>query len=79
VLVQAVRLEDRAEARTVRQRSGELLVTDGPFAETREWIAGFAVLECDSREQAVEIASRNPTAYVGRLEVRPVHSSTLDG
>jgi hypothetical protein len=53
-------------------------VTDGPFAETREWIAGFAILECDSMDDALEIAARNPAAYYGRLELRPVHSSTLD-
>jgi hypothetical protein len=76
--VHGVRLLDPPEARTVAQRGGELLVTDGPFAETREWIAGFAIIECDSMEEAVEIAARNPAAFYGRLELRPVHSSTLD-
>jgi hypothetical protein len=76
--VHAVRLLDSPEAKTVARRGGELLVTDGPFAETREWIAGFAILECDSMDDALEIAARNPAAYYGRLELRPVHSSTLD-
>jgi len=76
--VHGVRLLDPPEAKTVAQRGGKLLVTDGPFAETREWIAGFAIIECDSMEDAVEIAGRNPAAYYGRLELRPVHSSTLD-
>jgi len=40
--------------------------------------AGFAIIECDSMEEAVEIAARNPAAFYGRLELRPVHSSTLD-
>ena len=53
-------------------------VTDGPFAETREWIAGFAIVECASMAEALEIAGRNPAAYHGRVEIRPVHSSTLD-
>jgi hypothetical protein len=76
--VQGVRLLDPPEAKMVAQRGGELLVTDGPFAETQEWIAGFAILECGSMDEALEIASRNPAAYYGRLELRPVHSSTLD-
>jgi len=74
----SVRLQAPADAVTVRVRGGKPLVTDGPFAETREWIAGFAILECASQEDAVDIALRNPMAYAGRLEVRPVHSSTLD-
>ena len=63
---------------TVARRAGRPIVTDGPFAETREWIAGFALLECDSLAEAVELAGRNPAASYGRVEVRPVHSSTLD-
>ena len=65
--VHAVRLLDPPEAKMVAQR-----------AETREWIAGFAILECDSMDDALDIAARNPAAYYGRLELRPVHSSTLD-
>ena len=76
--VHGVRLLDPPEAKMVARRGGELLVTDGPFAETREWIAGFAILECASMVEALEIAGRNPAAYYGRLELRPVHSSTLD-
>ncbi len=76
--VHGVRLLDPPGSKTVAQRGGELLVTDGPFAEAREWIAGFAILECESMDDALEIAARNPAAYYGRLEVRPVHSSTLD-
>jgi hypothetical protein len=77
--VQGVRLLDPPEAKMVARRGGELLVTDGPFAETQEWIAGFAIIECDSMDEALEIAGHNPAAYYGRLELRPVHSSTLDG
>jgi hypothetical protein len=77
--VQGVRLLDPPSGRTVARRGGELLVTAGPFAETQEWIAGFALLECDSLAEAVELAGRNPAASYGRVEVRPVHSSTLDG
>ncbi|WP_234983334.1 YciI family protein [Demequina sp. NBRC 110053] len=69
-----VRLDEREAARTVRVRDGATLVTDGPFAETREWIAGFALIEAASLEDAIDLARRNPAAHGGRVEVRPVHS-----
>ena len=56
---------------TLRIRAGEQLLTDGPFAETKEQIAGFDVLECDSLAAAIEIASRHPTARSGTFELRP--------
>jgi hypothetical protein len=69
-----VRLEERETAHTVRVRDGKLLVTDGPFAETKETLAGFALLECETVEEAVELARRNPASHWGRVEIRPVHS-----
>ena len=60
-----------ADATTVRKRGGKVLVTDGPFAETREWIAGFDILECADLDEAIEIASQHPMARFGRLELRP--------
>ena len=68
------RLADRADARTVRLRQGRLLVTDGPFAETKEWIAGFDLLECASLAEAIRIASGHPMARFGRIEVRPLRT-----
>lgn len=65
------RLRPAEDATTVRVRSGELLVTDGPFAESREWIVGFDVLECDDLDEAIEIAAKHPMARSGRLELRP--------
>jgi hypothetical protein len=56
----------------VRKRDGGLVVADGPFAETREQIAGFYVLECGDLDEALEIAARNPAAEFGTVEVRPV-------
>ena len=56
---------------TVRVRDGEVLVSDGPFAETKEQIAGYSVLECSDLGQAIEVASRHPTARFGILEDRP--------
>ncbi len=66
------RLRPVEDATTVRVRDGELLVTDGPFTESKEWIAGFDVLECTDLDEAIEIASRHPMAYTGRLELRPI-------
>jgi hypothetical protein len=59
-------------ARTVRVRSGKAIVTDGPFAETKEVVGGFDLLECDSLEEAVEIAAEHPIAQMGTIEVRPL-------
>ena len=59
-------------ARSVRVRSGQTLVTDGPFAETKEAVGGFDLLDCDSLEQAVEIAATHPLAETGTIEVRPL-------
>jgi hypothetical protein len=65
------RLRPVEDATTVRVRSGELLVTDGPFTESKDWIAGFDVLDCEDLDEAIEIASRHPMARAGRLELRP--------
>jgi hypothetical protein len=63
-------------ARSVRVRDGKPMVTDGPFAETKEAIGGFDIVECDSLEEAVEIAARHPTAQMGgTIEVRPFWGS----
>jgi hypothetical protein len=65
------RLRGVETATTVRRRQGKVLVTDGPFAETKEWIAGFDVLECADLDEAVEIAAKHPMARFGRIEIRP--------
>src|SRR3954451_19575965 len=72
--LQGVRLQEAEDATTIRVRGGELLITDGPFTESKEWIAGFAILDCADLDEAIEIAARNPMAYEGRLELRPIHS-----
>ena len=59
-------------ARSVCVREGKKLVTDGPFAETKEAVGGFDIIECASLEEAVEIASRHPVAQIGTIEVRPL-------
>ena len=64
------RLRPAEDATTVRVRKGELLVTDGPFVEGRDYIAGFDLIECDSMEDAIEVARRHPMASYGLIEIR---------
>ncbi|MGX1910691.1 nuclear transport factor 2 family protein [Streptomyces phaeochromogenes] len=64
------RLRLPAEAVTVRVRNGEVLRSDGPFAETKEYVAGYDILECESLEEAVEVAAKHPVATIGAMEVR---------
>jgi hypothetical protein len=65
------RLKEVKDATTVRRRNGKVLVTDGPFAETKEWIAGFDLLECADLDEAIEVASKHPMARFGKIEIRP--------
>ena len=65
------RLRGTDDATTVRVSKGEVLVTDGPFTESKEWIAGFDILECDDLDEAIAIAARHPQANGGKLELRP--------
>lgn len=57
---------------TVRVRDGELLVTDGPFAEAKEEMAGFDLLECADLDEAIEVASKHPVARFGTVQLRPL-------
>jgi hypothetical protein len=65
-------------ARTVSVRDGETLVTDGPFAETKEFIGGFDVIECADLDDAIEIAARHPVSWFHRVEVRPFAQAPED-
>jgi hypothetical protein len=60
-----------SDATTVRMRGGDVLVADGPFAETKEQIAGFDIIECADLDEAIDVASRHPVARFGSIEVRP--------
>jgi hypothetical protein len=66
------RLRPVSDATMVRVRHDELLVSDGPFAETREQIGGFDLLECKDLDEAIEVASKHPIAKYGTIEVRPI-------
>jgi len=65
-------LQPVATANTVRVRNGKTTVTDGPFAETKECLAGFYMIEARDLNEAIQIASRIPPARVGSIEVRPI-------
>ena len=66
------RLQGAAAATSVRSRNGRQVVTDGPFAETKEQIAGYDIIDCADLDEALEIAARIPMARYGSVEVRPV-------
>ena len=63
-------LRPPAEARTVRVRRRQLLMSDGPFAETKEQIAGLCIIECAGLDEAIQAAARHPAAGYGSIEVR---------
>jgi hypothetical protein len=66
-------LQPTETARSVRVKNGETIVTDGPFAETKEYLGGFYLVEADSPVEAAEIAARIPSARLGgTVEIRPV-------
>ena len=65
-------LRPAEEAATVRVRDGETLIADGPFAETKEQVGGYSVIECDSMAEALACAARHPVARFGMIEVRPI-------
>ncbi|MGH8759197.1 MAG: YciI family protein [Burkholderiales bacterium] len=65
-------LQSVQTATTVRVRSGKVAVTDGPFAETKEQLAGFYMIEARDLNEAIQLASKIPPARVGSIEVRPI-------
>ena len=75
VLLGAEPLAPTSTATTVRHENGKLLVTDGPFAETKEHLAGYYIIECENLDEAIEWAARIPTTCQGRtgsIEIRPM-------
>jgi len=64
------RLVDAAESIVVRRRNGETIITDGPYVEAKEWIAGFDVIDVASRDEAVEIAAAHPMSRFGVVVIR---------
>jgi hypothetical protein len=76
--VAAEALQPVRTAKTVRIRNGQLSVTDGPFTETKEALAGFYLIEARDLDEAIELASKIPPARVGSIEVRPVRELRPD-
>ncbi len=72
VLLDTMGLRPPEEAATVRVRGGEVLYTDGPFAETKEQMGGATLIECADRDEALRVASTHPWAAIGMIEVREV-------
>lgn len=65
-------LLETAKARTVRTRNGKTTATDGPFAETKEYLGGYYVVECEHLDDAIQWAAKIPHAAKGSIEVRPI-------
>jgi hypothetical protein len=65
-------LQSASTAATVRVREGEVVVVDGPYAETKEQLGGFFLIEAKDRDEAIRLASRWPSARIGSIEVRPI-------
>jgi hypothetical protein len=72
VLQTGERLRPTTDATTVRVRDGEVLTSDGPFAETKEQIGGFYLVDCKDLDEAIEVAAKIPGARHGTIEVRPI-------
>jgi hypothetical protein len=72
VLQGGERLRPTTDATSVQVREGEVLTSDGPFAETKEQIGGFYLVDCKDLDEAIEVASKIPGARTGTIEVRPI-------
>jgi hypothetical protein len=73
-LIIAQALQSVRTSKSVRRREGKRLITDGPFAETKEQLLGFVMIEADSLEQALDIAGDIPLAELGTIEVRAIYN-----
>jgi hypothetical protein len=78
-MIAAGALEPSRAATCVRLHEGKRLVTDGPFAETKEQVAGFFLVQAKNLDEAIGIASRIPSAKLGTVEVRPLRPLVVDG
>lgn len=78
-LVHTGRLDEPATTKSVVVRGGVPAVTDGPYAESKEQLAGYYVIECDTEQEALDVASRIPDARYNTVEVRPILESFTRG
>jgi hypothetical protein len=77
-LIVAEALADSSLTKTVTVTDGKTIPSDGPFAEAKELLAGFFLIECDGMDRAIEIAARVPEAELGLVEVRPIMQLSSD-
>jgi hypothetical protein len=78
VVVDGDELGPTVDATTVRLQDAQVTVTDGPYAEVKEALGGYFLLECESFDEAIDWAARIPGAHHGAVEVRPVHAPEVD-
>jgi hypothetical protein len=72
VLLEAAGLRPASDATTVRVRDDDVQIFDGPFAETKEQVGGFCLIECDDLDEAIEVATKHPASSYGTIEIRPL-------
>ncbi len=77
-MLAAERLQPSMTATTVSAHDGKTMTTDGPFAETKEQLAGIYIFECKDLDEAIEIAAKIPAAKAGKIEVRPIMEAPTD-
>ncbi len=77
--VEAEALQPQRASTCLRVKGGKPMITDGPFAEAKEVVAGFYLLEVRDRDEALQIAARIPSASHATIEVRPVHTLVVEG
>jgi hypothetical protein len=75
-LISSEELAPATSATSIRVRNGDTLVTDGPFAETKETLGGYYLIEADSLDEAIEWAVRIPASRDGTVEIRPIHDNS---
>ena len=68
----SARLPPTSDATTVQVRDGKVPISDGPYAETKEQIGGYCLIDCKDLDEAIEVASQIPGARTGTIEVRPI-------
>ena len=72
VLMQSVGLRPASDATTLKVRGDQVLLSDGPFAETKDQIGGYSLIECADLDEAIEMAAKHPWAELGQIELRPL-------
>jgi len=75
-LVSGEQLQSSKSAKTIQSLGGKVVTTDGPFAETKEQLGGYYILNVESEKEAIELASMCPAIHGGKIELRPLHGTS---